>query len=61
MFIVQLLAFMVAVLTEAISQQGLWRVQFTEVERLLRASGFWLAEVLERRELEGMCLFRRIT
>jgi len=52
---------MVAVLTEAISQQGLWRVQFTEVERLLRASGFWLAEVLERRELEGMCLFRRIT
>jgi FkbM family methyltransferase len=38
-----------------------WRVQFPEIERLLRASGFGLGEVLEEHELAGTCLFRRVT
>jgi FkbM family methyltransferase len=38
-----------------------WRVQLPEVKGLLAASGFELAELLEERELEGTCLFRRVT
>jgi len=38
-----------------------WRVQLPEVEGLLAASGFKLGELLEEKELEGTCLFRRVT
>jgi len=37
-----------------------WRVKLPEVEALLSASGFKLAEILEEKELEGTCLFRRV-
>lgn len=37
-----------------------WRVKLPDVEVLLLPSGFKLGEVLEEKELEGTCLFRRV-
>jgi FkbM family methyltransferase len=37
-----------------------WRVQFPEVEALLSSCGFKLGEILEEKELDGTCLFRRV-
>ena len=36
-----------------------WRGQLPEIESFLARCGFKLAEVLEEKELEGTCLFRR--